>query len=261
LSELAQNRAFTVALGEYDTGWHNPSVSLQRARELAKEAREAGARLLVLPEMCTSGFTMAASEFADADDGPSVRALSKIAAEFEIWIVAGMPMRRDTAFVNSAVAIAPDGEVKAIYDKQRLFAYATEHKIYSPGGGPCIVEIDGVSVALLICYDLRFPELFRAVGPASDAFIVIANWPTQRQRHWEVLTQARAIENQCFMIAVNRTGEADGLKYAGGSVVFDPWGERVDRPTEQAPLRVAEVSHAAVAKTRRAFPIQPAENA
>ena len=247
-----------VALGEYDSGWENPVRSIALAQEIAQEAKTAGADLLVLPEMCASGFTMDAEHFAEPPDGPSVRALSKIAAENKLWIIAGLSMRRDGKFLNSAVAFAPDGSIAATYDKQRLFGYAQETEIYSAGDGPCVVEINGVSLALFVCFDLRFPELFREVGPRADAFVVIANWPSARQKHWEVLTHARAIENQCFVVAVNRIGEADGLVYEGGSMILDPWGQRRDLPVPGSSLRIGEISKEAVAEVRKAFPLDHA---
>jgi omega-amidase len=245
----------TVALGEYDTGWHDPAHSISRVRDLARKSRDAGAELLVLPEMCTTGFTMDAAAFAEDFDGPSVKALTSIAAEHELSIVAGISMSRGGKFLNSAVAFSPDGSIVGTYDKQRLFGFAQETSIYSGGDRPCVVDVDGVSLGLFVCFDLRFPELFREVGPDVDALVVIANWPTTRHRHWEVLTQARAIENQCYMIAVNRVGEADGLQYRGGSVVFDPWGERIDSPARGSSLGIAQMSHAAVAKVRKSFPL------
>jgi omega-amidase len=247
-----------VALGEYDTGWQDPTQSLTKVRDLAREARTDGADLLVLPEMCASGFTIDAKQFAEPADGPSVRALSKIAAENKLWIIAGLSMRRDGKYLNSAVVFAPDGSVAATYDKQRLFGYAKETGIYSAGDKPCVIEINGVSLALFVCFDLRFPELFREVGPRADAFVVIANWPSTRQKHWEVLAHARAIENQCFVVAVNRIGEADGLAYNGGSMVLDPWGERRDLPVPGSSLRIGEISKGAVAEVRQAFPLTPA---
>jgi omega-amidase len=245
----------SVSLGEYDTGWQDPTRSLFLARELAQQAKAAGAHLLVLPEMCASGFTMDAEHFAEPVDGPSIRALSKIAADHKLWIIAGLSMRRSEKYLNCAVAFAPDGSVAATYDKQRLFGYAKETEIYSAGDKPCIIEINGVSLALFVCFDLRFPELFREVGPRVDAFIVIANWPSTRHKHWEILTHARAIENQCFVVAVNRTGEADGLVYNGGSMVLDPWGERRDLPVPGSTLRIGEISKSAVAEVRKAFPL------
>lgn len=245
----------TVALGEYDTGWENPVQSLQRARSLAQVARANGAHLLVLPEMCTTGFTMNAERFAEAEDGSSGRELSAIAADQALWIVAGLAIRRRKRYLNSALAIAPDGSVAGIYYKQRLFGYAKETSTYSAGARSCVVQINGVSVALFVCFDLRFPELFRKVGAAVDACVIIANWPSARQHHWEVLARARAIENQCYVIAVNRRGEADGLEYVGGSLMLDPWGERCDHPAGGSELRVGEISKANVMAVRKAFPL------
>jgi predicted amidohydrolase len=255
--EFASGDKITVALGEYDIGWHNPKQSLSNARELARQARAAGADVLVLPEMCTTGFTMDADNFAEAPDGDSIRALSALAAENRLSVVAGVSMRRDGRYLNSALAFAPDGSLAATYDKQRLFGYAKETEVYSTGTGPCVIQLSGLSVALFVCFDLRFPELFREVGSEVDAFVLIANWPSARQRHWEILTQARAIENQCYMIAVNRVGEGDGLNYAGGSVIFDPWGERIDKPAARSPIRIAEVSSSVVARVRKDFPLTP----
>jgi predicted amidohydrolase len=246
----------TVALGEYDIGWHDPALSLQRAGEIARQARAAKADLLAFPEMCVTGFTMEAEEFAEPEDGQSIKAMSRIAAENQLWIVAGASMRKDDGrFVNTALVFSPKGELVASYDKQRLFGYAKETEVYSPGIGSCVVEINGVRLGVFICFDLRFPELFRGVRREVDAFVLIANWPSARQRHWEILTQARAIENQCYMIAVNRTGEGGGLEYTGGSAIYDPWGERCDRSVAGSALRIGEVARSVVDKTRKSFPL------
>ena len=205
-----------VALGEYDTGWHNPKQSLERAREIARQARDCGANALVLPEMCASGFTMDAEHFAEPPNGASVQALSRLAADFGLWLVAGLSTRRNGRYLNSALAFGPDGLLLATYDKQRLFGYAGETEVYAAGAGPSVVQFGGLSVALFICFDLRFPELFREVGPDVDACVILANWPSARQRHWAILNQARAIENQCYVVAVNRIGVGDGLHYDVG---------------------------------------------
>jgi omega-amidase len=205
--------------------------------------------------MCTTGFTMDAEAFAEPPDGKSVRAFSALAADHGLWVIAGLSIRREGRYLNSALAFAPDGSLAATYDKQRLFGYAKETEIYSSGSVPCVVEVCGVTIGLFVCFDLRFPELFREVGPDVDAFVLLANWPSPRQRHWEVLTQARAIENQCYMIAVNRIGEAGGLKYVGGSAIFDPKGERVDRTAPGSSLRIGDISSNTVAKTRKEFPL------
>jgi len=248
--------ALTFALGEYDIGWQDATRSLERARELARQAKSAGADVLVLPEMCVTGFTMEADSYAESSEGPSVKALSTLARDEKLWLIAGVSMRKaEGRYVNSALVFAPDGRLAASYDKQRLFGYAKETEVYSPGDEACVVDVAGLRVGVFICFDLRFPELFREVGRDVDAFVLIANWPVDRQRHWEVLTQARAIENQCYMIAVNRTGEGGGLEYAGGSAIFDPWGERCDHPAANSPLRVGSVSKSAAERARKAFPL------
>jgi omega-amidase len=244
-----------VALGEYDTGWHDPVLSLALARVLAQQASAAGADLLVLPEMCASGFTMDADGFAEPADGPSSRALSALAAEHHLWVIAGLSMRRKGRYLNSALAFAPDGSLIATYDKQRLFGYAKETTIYSAGTGPCVIKLGGLSVGLFVCFDLRFPELFREVAADVDACVIIANWPSARQRHWEVLTHARAIENQCYVVAVNRVGVGDGLEYNGGSLILDPWGIQCDTLAPGSSLRIGELSRSTVSRVRETFPL------
>ena len=249
----------TVALGEYDTGWHNAPESLSRAREIARNAKAVGADVLLLPEMFATGFTMEAAGFAEPESGPIAREVSAIAREQKLWILAGISMRKpDGRFVNTAKLFSPAGNEEATYEKQRLFVYANDNEIYSSGEQASIVEINGVKAGVLICFDLRFPELFREIAPDVDAFFLIANWPHARQHHWDVLTRARAIENQCYIVAVNRIGEGGGLQYAGGSVAYDPLGNRCDK--ELHGLRVAELSRDRVATARKEFPMRFAEH-
>jgi omega-amidase len=252
---LDPSTQLSVALGEYDTGWHDPVQSLERARAIARQARAAGADLLVLPEMCASGFTMEADEFAEPPDGPSSRSLSALATEHRLWLIAGLSMRRKGRYLNSALAFAPDGSLVATYDKQRLFGYAKETTVYSAGTSPCLIRLGGLSVGLFVCFDLRFPELFREVAADVDACVIIANWPSARQQHWEVLTHARAIENQCYVVAVNRIGDGDGLEYSGGSLILDPWGVRCDRLAPGSSLRIGELSRSMVSRVRETFPL------
>lgn len=124
--DLDSTDRLPVGLGEYDTDWHDPVQSLARARLVAEHARTAGADVLVLPEMCASGFTMDADKFAEPPNGPSTHALSALAKDHQLWIIAGLAMRRDGRYLNSALAFAPDGSLVATYDMQRLFGYAKE---------------------------------------------------------------------------------------------------------------------------------------
>jgi omega-amidase len=220
-----------VALGQLDTGWHEPARALDAVERAAAEAAAGGAHLVALPEMCTTGFTMEASDWAESLDGPSARRLAGIAAAHRVWVLAGLSVREESVvggedvFHNVAVLYDASGHVHAAYRKQRMFSYASEHETYEPGDSPVVATIHGVRVSPFICFDLRFPELFRAVAKDVDAIVVIANWPAERRSHWDVMLRARAIENQCYVVGVNRTGAAGGVLYDGGSAAYDPWGE------------------------------------
>jgi omega-amidase len=250
--------ALRVALGEYDTGWHDPATSLARAERVVRDATAAGAALVVLPEMCTTGFTMDAATYAEPLEGASVRELRRVAREAGVSLVAGVALRECIApgkgerAVNAALVIGKDGAVHALYRKQRVFAYAGEDETYAAGTEPVIVSVDGVRIAPFVCYDLRFPELFRRVAAGVDAIVVIANWPAVRRTHWDTLIRARAIENQCYVVAVNRTGEGGGLSYDGGSAAFDPWGDPMI--TSSSDLRCVELDPRRVRAVREQYP-------
>ena len=244
----------TIALGEYDTGWHDPAASLASAARLVGSAANAGATVVVLPEMATTGFTMDTAQ-AVPIDGAEVGALQRMAREAGTWLIVGVSLREgpgDRA-VNASLAIDAAGEIVAVHRKQRLFAYAGEHEHYRAGTSATTVTIDGVRVALFVCYELRFPELFAPVVPIVDAMVVIANWPGSRLAHWDALLRARAIENQCYMIGVNRIGVANGLEYPGGSVAFDPWGVRMAANAGSG-VPLVTVDAARVATVRAQYP-------
>ena len=241
-----------VALGEYDTGWHDAPASLARATQLVRAAAAEGAALVVLPEMCTTGFTMDATQ-AQPLDGSSAAALAALARGSRVHLLAGLAAHdaTDGRAVNVAALFDEEGGRIATYRKQRVFAYAGEDAVYTPGTTPTCVTVHGLRLATFVCYDLRFPELFRAVAREVDAMIVIANWPAARRPHWDVLVRARAIENQCYVVAVNRTGDGGGLAYDGGSVAYDPWGDRL-AVTGAVPC--VDLDAARVTEVRTAYP-------
>lgn len=233
----------SVALGEYDTGWHSADLSVQRVESLVTRAAERGAKLVVLPEMATTGFTMDTAQ-AVTIESVEVDALRRVAREHATWLIAGVALREAGAesgvTVNAALVIDTHGNITAVHRKQRLFAFAGEDRFYAPGNQATVVDVDGVRVALFICYDLRFPELFRAVASRTEAMVVIANWPAVRRAHWDTLLAARAIENQCVVIGVNRTGSGDGIVYDGGSRAFDAWGDALVPSGGDPPIVVVD---------------------
>jgi predicted amidohydrolase len=229
---------------------------------VVERAAAAGANLVVLPEMCTTGFTMESAKYAELVDGRSVTTLSQMAARHRVHLLAGVALRervdREDRFWNSALLFDASGQLIAQYRKQRLFALGGEDASYQSGATAVMAEISGVRVAPFICYDLRFPELFRAVAPYVDALILIANWPVARRAHWDALALARAIENQCYFIAVNRVGSGDGTPHDGGSVAFGPWGQQLcyadadDAST--ATIHYVSVDPSEVTRTRTQYP-------
>jgi omega-amidase len=261
----AAARPLRVALGEYDIGWHDPEGSLGRARALVADAARGGARLVVLPEMATTGFTMDRAQATPLAGGHAGR-LAAIAGDAGVWLIASVAATEPSPLgsgdrpvaapraVNAALVVNPDGAIVAVYRKQKLFAYAGEHEHYSPGDAPVTVEIEGVRIAPLVCYDLRFPELFRAVARDVDAFVLVANWPAARRLHWDTLACARAIENQAYVVAVNRVGSGGRIAYDGGSVVWDPWGDPAPEAAAPNGTRLVDIDPARVATIRRDYP-------
>jgi predicted amidohydrolase len=250
----AATSRLTVALGEYDTGWHDPKTSIASASRLVRRIAEVGADLVVLPELATTGATTEGDR-AVALDSPDITAIREMAQANALWLITGIALRetRGGCAVNAAIAVNPDGEVVAIHRKRRLFGFAGEDREFTPGTESTVVDVNGVRLGLFICYELRFPELFRPVARDVDAMVVVANWPANRHEHWDALLRARAIENQCFMIGVNRTGFADGLSYLGGSTVFDPWGDRLSAMPVHA-TRIAAVDTERVRALRESHP-------
>ena len=243
-----------VALGEYDTGWLEPDGSLDRAAVCVERAASSGARLVVLPEMCTTGFTMEPKRWAEGIDGPSFARLSTLAATHDVWLMAGLAMRTESGYANVAAVFNPDGSLVATYVKQRLFGMGGEIEHYQAGSAAAVIDIDGVRVSPFVCYDLRFPELFRAAAPWSDLIVVVANWPAARRAHWDALLLARAIENLVYVVGVNRTGLAGGIQYDGGSAAYDPWGLPVAQHLADSSPSVVNVSAARVATIRADYP-------
>jgi omega-amidase len=195
--------------------------------------------VVVLPEMFSTGFSMKPEELAETMEGETVQWMKRMAAEKKVILTGSIMIAErlndDTYYYNRLIWMLPNGQY-GVYDKRHRFAYAGEDEHYTSGSKRLIASVKGWKVNLLICYDLRFPVWARNVpisqaaegkdGPEYDMLIYVANWPDRRSLAWRTLLQARAIENQCYVVGVNRVGDdANNIHYQGESMVIDPMGE------------------------------------
>ena len=241
-----------VAGLQLDIAWESPVKNFSRAEALAREAVDRGARVLVLPELFATGFSMRAE--AMAAHAAEVRIfLAGMAAEHDVWVIGGYAEPGVERPANACGIFAPNGDEVLHYRKIHPFSLAREPDHYEAGRNLATLEIEGVRVTPVICYDLRFPELFRATATATDLYVVIANWPTRRAHAWRTLLAARAIDDQAWVLGVNRVGDAEGHPHRGDTTLLDPWGEVVATLADAPGVVTGEVDVAVVSDARERF--------
>jgi len=246
-----------IALVQLDIKWESKKTNLKRAEAFTKRAFEESCDVIVFPEMFSTGFSMNIYAIAEDENGETASLLSKIARKYNINIIAGFVAKsiNKTKGKNIAVVYDRKGNLISKFTKLHPFSLSLEEKYYLPGNNTVIFNIDGMSSSIFICYDLRFPEVFRAVSKDVQAIFVIANWPASRIKHWETLLKARAIENQCFVIGVNRIGkDGNGIYYPGASHIFDPSGIDICSGNEKDEFLIGEFDPFYVFKIREKFP-------
>lgn len=244
-----------VAAIQHDIVWEDPVANFRRLRPRISTAAEEGARLVVLTEMWSTGFSMNSAEIAEPPDGPTATFMHECAAAIGVWVAGSFPERTEGYDLptNRLLLAGPAGEDHR-YSKIHPFTYSGEHHHYAAGRGQITVDIDGVRVTPTICYDLRFTDLFWDRAADTDLYVVPANWPASRSLHWSTLLQARAIENQAYVLGVNRVGKGGRLDYTGDSRIVDPLGEAVDAAPGEEAMISADVDPAVVARVRADFP-------
>jgi predicted amidohydrolase len=211
--------------------------------------------VIIFPEMTLTGFTMRSKKFGESTSGEIINFFQSIAKAKKIHIFAGFIEAENGKYFNTLIHLNRNGDIAAKYQKIHPFSYSGENRHYYPGKEPIITLIGEIKIGLSICYDLRFPELFRYYGKEHvEAIINIANWPVQRIEHWRHLLKARAIENLCFMIGVNRVGRDKGNEYNGQSSVFGPMGENLLQINNVEILETIDINLEEVNTTRNNFP-------
>ncbi len=241
-----------VSILQRDIIWADPASNIRTADEAID--RQRGADLYVLPEMFSTGFAMQPDGLAEPNDGETLHWMKCKATRCDAAIAGSVAVNDDGRFYNRFYFVQPNGRVD-IYDKRHLFTYSGEDKCFTRGNERVIVAFRGIRFLLEVCYDLRFPVWSRNQKD-YDCILYVANWPTSRIAAWSTLLRARAIENQCFVVGVNRVGRDPQCEYCGASVILDPYGNTLaaceaNRECEAT----AQLDITALVKFRQEFPV------
>lgn len=245
-----------VNLVQINSVWEARAANHAKARQLIASASPQPGSLIILPETFSTGFSMNLSVTAEPENGPTEQFLREIAAQYQSCVIGGVvTSSEDGRGMNQALAIAPDGTVLARYTKNYPFSMGGEDRAHLAGTDIGLFEWQGLRIAPLICYDLRFPELARsALRAGAEVLVFIAAWPVKRIQHWITLLQARAIENLAFVIGVNRCGTDPEFTYTGRSLVIDPHGIIIADAAEQERVISARIDPAVLRDWRSQFP-------
>ena len=215
----------TITLIQPNLHWENKKANLEMLAQKIESIIEK-TEMVILPEMFSTGFSMKPEILAEKMNGETIEWMKKMAASKKIILTGSVIIEENGKYFNRLIWMLPNGEY-GVYDKRHLFAYGDEHNHYSAGNKRFIAQVKGWKINLEVCYDLRFPVWSRQQTEAEyDVLVYVANWPEKRIVAWKILLQARAIENQCYVVGVNRVGDdGNNIHYSGDSMIIDPLGE------------------------------------
>jgi len=247
--------AFTLIQTELH--WENKNANLQMLEQKINSIAEP-TQVVVLPEMFSTGFSMKPEELAETMEGLTVRWMKRVAATKRIILTGSVIIEEDGNYYNRLVWMLPNRQY-GYYDKRHLFAYGEEDKHYSAGTKRLIASVNGWKINLMVCYDLRFPVWARQQFDKErnfeyDILIYVANWPERRSLAWKSLLRARAIENQCYVIGVNRVGnDGNNIYHSGDSMVIDPLGEILYEKADEEDVFTIQLSKERLKEVREKF--------
>ena len=244
-----------IALVSLNQVWEKKEENFQACRSFVQQAKAQGTELIIFPEMTLTAFSMNTNDTAeDPANSLTVKLFKALAQEFQITIVFGVVFQDGDKATNNALMVNGDGIIKGSYSKIHPFTFAGEDKVFNGGNEICITQLEPMTIGLTICYDLRFPEIYSVLGMQCNLIVNIANWPARRIDHWNALLKARAIENQIFVIGVNRTGaDSKGLDYVKSSQVINPNGELLSALVTEDVLDIFEIDPEFFGKFRQTF--------
>lgn len=270
MAPTAQSLSITVI--QNSLVWEDKKANLDSFEEKITNNREK-MEVVLLPEMFTTGFSMKPSVYAETMEGDSVKWMKRVAAENKIILAGSLMIKEEGKFYNRLIWMLPTGEL-GYYDKRHLFAYAGEDESYSTGNKRLIASVKGWKINLLVCYDLRFPVWARQsvpvislpsgevskdqqkdASPEYDVLVYVANWPEKRIHAWKILLQARAIENQCYVVGVNRVGnDGNDIHYPGSSMIVDALGQPMYTAGDGEEVFTCELSASNLEEVRNRLP-------
>lgn len=240
----------TIGMYQADLHWEDPGANREAVlRQLERLDPASLPDLLLLPEMFSTGFSMNAEALSETEEGDTVSWMISTAQKFDIGIMGSLILEDEGRYFNRLLLVTPEG-IAGRYDKRHLFTLAGEHEVFTPGRNRAIFEYKGWKICPQVCYDLRFPVWSRN-DLGYDLLVYLANWPDRRINAWDVLLQARAIENMCFVAGVNRVGkDGNSHLYTGHTAVIDPMGVRL-LYTESEELLVCELDRSLLQESRQ----------
>lgn len=244
-----------ISIVQTDIVWENKQENLRLLYEKLQSLRGT-TEIVVLPEMFSTGFSMQSKILAEPNSGETITTLKRWTSQLQLAICGSYIATDNGQFYNRAFFLTPKGE-EFYYDKRHLFRMGREAEHFSAGDKRLIIPYRGWNIRLLVCYDLRFPVWSRNINNGYDLLIYVANWPVARRLAWDTLLRARALENQCYVCGVNRTG-TDGyhLEYNGGSKVYSAYGEEVaSLPNGQEGMATVTLNMASLNQFREKFPV------
>lgn len=249
-----------IAIAQIKCSLGDISANINQIAALTQQAKEKGCDVIVFPEMVDTGYEMSVirEKAASWDEAP-FQSLQAIAAKNGIHVICGISEKEGEKIYNSIAAFNPGGELLGKYRKAHLAAYPPldEDSCFSPGNSLAIITIGDMKWGLMVCYDLRFPELSRSLAlKGAEVLVLCSAWPFPRVTHWKTLTCARAVENQAYLIAANRVGTDGMVTFCGSSCIIDPYGVIIASAAEdREALIVGEISHDHLISVRQRMPI------
>lgn len=248
----------TVSLGQMQIAHGDVRKNWQTMEQMTQKAARAGANLIVFPELWSTGYDLPNAKTHASEISKGIFAqLSKLTTQYKIAHVGSILEKRGMEICNSAAFFAPNGRMMGIYRKLHLFGLMKEDQYLAPGSAGLTVDLPWGRFGFAICYDLRFPEIFRryATEEGANVIIIPAEWPLERIEHWRALLIARAIENQCYIIATNAAGKTEDTLFGGHSMVIDPWGKVVVEAGESPQLLTVDIDLQLVQEVRARIPV------